>query len=289
MDKHGSKLLMETLELQRTLETDGQKRFLPNTTLCSSGSIKRVRNMTEGFAKTTIPYHLKSLPAEHGQGEVIWFNTNTVVKLTVGACGLKKAVKDQRICKPQSCDTTNITKNMSIVMYSFKVINRAARCPVSKAPLWLHEEEGEKSQSLIQSCKNSIPTKLVIGKETKEMVRWALMKNFKDMDLENALMFNDESSILREGFKPLLCPVDADKKMYWCGLDSGGAAKVVNQPCPCCATILDYLATPNAHWCSQFCNQWKLEGKLDAYHNWKCYHKHLISTKQIEMLQEESD
>jgi hypothetical protein len=78
MDKHGSKLSMETLDLLSTLETDGQKWFLPNTILCSSGSIKCVRKMIEGFAKTTISYHLESLPAEHGQGEVIWFDTKTV-------------------------------------------------------------------------------------------------------------------------------------------------------------------------------------------------------------------
>jgi hypothetical protein len=178
---------------------------------------------------------------------------------------------------------------MSFMMYGIKVTDRAAKCPVSKRPLWLHAEEGGQSQSLIQSFENSIPTKLVIGKETSEMVRWALTENFKDMEIENALTIDDDSTILGEGFKPLLCPVDADKKMHWCGLDSGGAAKVVNQPCPCCATISDNLALPNAHWCSRFCNQWKAEGKLDGYPNWKCYHKPLITAEQIELLREESD
>jgi hypothetical protein len=34
------------------------------------------------------------------------------------------------------------------------------------------------------------------------------MENFKDLDIENALMFVDNSTILGEGYKPLLCPVE---------------------------------------------------------------------------------
>jgi hypothetical protein len=289
MDKHGSKLSMESLDLFRTLETDGQKKYHRHTILCSSGSIKRVRTIIENFANTSLPYEIDALPEDHGRGEVISFHTKTVVKLTVGACGLKEAAKERRICYPQSCDTTNITKNVSICMYGFKIVDRAARCPVSKRPLWLHVEAGEQTQSLIQSCENSIPTKLIIGKETKEMVRWALTDNFKDMELENALTVDDESTILGEGFKPLLCPVDADKKMHWCGLDSGGAAKVVDQPCPCCAITSDDLAVPNANHCSRFCNQWETDGKLRGYPNWHCYHKPLITPARIAILREECE
>jgi hypothetical protein len=286
MDKQGAKLSMESLDLLRTLETDGEKKILPNTILCSSGTVKRVRKIVEAHANTTIPYRLESLPAVHGRGEVVSFDTPTVVKLVVGACGLRQAAKERRLCKPQSCDTTNITKNMSICMYGFKVVDRAAICPVSKRPLWLQAEEGVQTQSLIQSCENSIPTKLIIGKETNEMVRWALTDNFKEMELENALTFDDTSTILGEGYKPLLCPVDADKKMHWCGLDSGGAAKVVNQPCPCCATISDDLANPNAHLCSRFCNEWERDGKLEGFPNWRCYHKPLITSERIAILHE---
>jgi hypothetical protein len=49
MNKHGSKLLMEVLDLFCTLETDGQKKYLPNTIICSSGSIKHVRKIIEDF------------------------------------------------------------------------------------------------------------------------------------------------------------------------------------------------------------------------------------------------
>ncbi len=289
MDKHGSKLSMESLDLFRTLETDGEKKYHRHTILCSSGSIKRVRTIIKNFANTSLPYDIDALPEDHGRGEVISFHTKTVVKLTVGACGLKEAAKERRICYPQSCDTTNITKNVSICMYGFKIVDRAARCPVSKRPLWLHVEAGEQTQSLIQSCENSIPTKLIIGKETKEMVRWALTDNFKDTELENASTVDDDSTILGEGFKPLLCPVDADKKMHWCGLDSGGAAKVVDQPCPCCAITSDDLAVPNANHCSRFCSQWETDGKLRGYPNWHCYHKPFIMPARIAILREECE
>jgi hypothetical protein len=169
MDKQGAKLSMESLDLLRTLETSREKKIIPNTILCSSGMVKRVRKIVEAHAKTTIPYRLESLPAKHRRGEVASFDTPTVVvKLVVGACGLRQGAKERRLCKPQSCGTTNITKNMSICMYGFKVTNRAAICPVSKRPLWLQAEEGVQTQSLIQSCDNSILTMLIIGKETNE-------------------------------------------------------------------------------------------------------------------------
>jgi hypothetical protein len=135
MDKHGAKLSMESIDLLRMLETDGKRKFLPNTILCSSGLIKRVRKIVEAHANTTIPYRLESLPAVHGPGEVVSFDTPMVGKLVVGACGLRQAAKERRLCKPQSCDTTNITKKESICMYGFKVIDRAAICSVSKRPL----------------------------------------------------------------------------------------------------------------------------------------------------------
>jgi hypothetical protein len=138
---------------------------------------------------------------------------------------------------------------MSICVYGLKVVNRAAICPLSKRPLWFQAEEGVQTQSLIQSCENSIPTKLIIGKETDKMEQWPLTNNFKEMELENALTFNNTYTILQESYTPLLCPVDADKKMHWRGLDSGGAVKVLNQSCPSCATIWDNLANPNAHLC----------------------------------------
>jgi hypothetical protein len=81
MDKHGAKLLMESIDLLLTLETDCEKIFLPNTILCSSGLIEQVRKIVEAHANTTIPYRLLSLPAVHGQGEVVSFDTPTVVKL----------------------------------------------------------------------------------------------------------------------------------------------------------------------------------------------------------------
>jgi hypothetical protein len=82
-------------------------------------NIKCVRKIVEAHANTRIPYQCKSPPDMHGRGEAVSFDTPTVVKLVVGACGLRQAAKEQPLCKPQSCDTANITKTMSICMYSF--------------------------------------------------------------------------------------------------------------------------------------------------------------------------
>jgi hypothetical protein len=150
--------------------------------------------------------------------------------------------------------------------------------------------DGQSAQSLIQSYKNCIPLKLIVGKETPALISWALKSNFDLFVKEDKLGDNGESSkLLGEGFFALRCPVDADKKMHWAGLGSGGAAKVHKKPCPCCAIISDNLAKPNAELCQCFCQQWKADGKLNGWPNWQCFHKPLITPVRIAVIRENSE
>jgi hypothetical protein len=117
-------------------------------------------------------------------------------------------------------------KNVSFIIYGIKIKDRAAVCPITKRPLYIPAENGKSAQTSVQSYKNCIPVKIIIGKETKEVVYAQLKANFDKLAKEDRLGKDNNSSILGEGFKPLISPCDADKKMHWAGLGSGGAAKV---------------------------------------------------------------
>jgi hypothetical protein len=128
-----------------------------------------------------------------------------------------------------------------------------------------------------------------VCKETKEVVQWALEKYFTELETETNLGEDDHSSILGEGYKPLKSPCDADKKMQWIGLGTGGGAKVYKKPCTCCAVESKYLLTPNSVLCARWCLHWQQQGKLEAYPNWQCFHKDMVTPAKIAELRECSD
>jgi hypothetical protein len=223
-DKSGGKLSVDSIDILRTLETK-DKKHVRDTMLCGSATIKRVASIVERFADTFVPYHISSLAPEHGKGEVIAFDLEKAFPVVLRSTNLYEAAKVRRIEIPQSSDATNVTKNVSFVIYGIKVKDRAAVCPITKRPLCIPAANGESAQTVAQSYKNCIPIKIIIGKETKEIVNAELKENFAKLAKEDALSENKTSSLLGAGFKPLVSPCDACKKMHWAGLNSGGAAK----------------------------------------------------------------
>jgi hypothetical protein len=245
--------------------------------------------IVKSFAQTFIPYHISALEPEHGKGEVILFDLENVLPVVLRATNLYEAAKERRIDMPQSSDATIISKNVSFIIYGIKIKDRAAVCPITKRPLYLPAENGQSAQTLVQSYENCIPVKIIIGKETKEVVYAQLKENFDKLAKEDGLSVDDSSSILGKGFKPLISPCDADKKMRWAGLGAGGAAKVYKLPCTCCAIKSDDLAVPNSLLCERWCQQWERDGKLVAFPNWRCYHKPMVTPERIAELPEQSE
>jgi hypothetical protein len=288
-DKSGAKLSIDTIDILRTLETDGVK-YVRGTILCGSATIKRVAKIVERFADSFVPYKVESLDAAYGKGEVISFGIEQVLPVVLRATHLYEAARVRRIECPQSSDATNITKNVSFIIYGVKIKDRAAVCPITKRPLFLPAADGVSGpKTFIQNAENCIPIKIIIGKETKELVNAELKENFAKLAKEDALGQDDTSFILGEGFKPLISPCDADKKMHWAGLGIGGAAKVCKLSCSCCAIKSDDLAVPNSTLCQRWCQQWEKEGKLDAYPNWRCHHKAMVTPARIAEMREESE
>jgi hypothetical protein len=181
----------------------------------------------------------------------------------------------------QSSDATVISKNVSFIIYGIKIKDRAAVCPITKHPLYLLAANGQTAQTLVQSYENCIPVKIIIGKETKEVVYAQLKENFDKLAKEDGLSNEDSSSILGEGFKPIVSPCNVDKKMHWAGLGTGDTAKAYKLPCTCCAIKSDNLAVANLLLCERWCQQWEKDGKLVAFPNWRCDLKPMVTPQRI--------
>ena len=287
-DKCGGKLSIDSIDILRTLETN-DKKYVRDTILCGSATIKRVAAIVERFANSFVPYQISALEPKFGKGEVISFDMEQVLPVVLRASNLYEAAKERRIEIPQSSDATNITKNVSFIIYGIKIKDRSGVCPITKRPLCLPAVDGESAKTFVQSSENCTILKCIIGQETKELVNAELKANFAKLAKEDALSENDTSSILGEGFKPPMSPCNADKKMHWAGLGSGGAAKVHKLPCSCCAIKSDDLAVPNSTLCERWCLQWRKEGKLVDYPNWRCYHKPMVTPDRIAKMREEGE
>jgi hypothetical protein len=207
----------------------------------------------ESFAKTFVPYHIKSLEPEHGKGKVIEFDLEKVLPVVLQATGLYEAAKEQRIGVPLSSDARNITKNLSIIIYGIKIKDRAAVCPITKRPLYIPDKNGKSAQTVVQSYENCIPVKRIIGKETRGVVYAQLKVTFDKLTKEDGLGQDGE------GLKPLISPWDAQEDaLRWTGF--WWSSKSV-QDCvykityTCCAIKSDDLAVPNSALCMRWCQQ----------------------------------
>jgi hypothetical protein len=132
---------------------------------------------------------------------------------------------------PQSVNSTVVSKNLSFLIYGIKIVDKAAVHPLSKRPFWLCRADGQLDKIQIQSWEKCIPIKIIIGKDTKEVVQWALGKNSMDLEKETNLGNDNHSLILSRGYKPLKAPCDAKKKMQWIGLRTRRGVKVYKKPC----------------------------------------------------------
>jgi hypothetical protein len=79
MDVNGGKISLELIDLLRTIETDG-KKYVSDTILWSSSTIKRVTKLVEQYAnKIGVPYTIQRCPENIGSGEVISFEPIPVI------------------------------------------------------------------------------------------------------------------------------------------------------------------------------------------------------------------
>jgi hypothetical protein len=77
-------------------------------------------------------FSIDRCPENIGSREVISFEPVPVMKLVLKATALLEEAKKRQIMMPQSCNGTQVSKNLGVIIYVFKIADRAAVCLLSK-------------------------------------------------------------------------------------------------------------------------------------------------------------
>jgi hypothetical protein len=137
MDINCGKILLEPIDLLHRIKTDG-KKYISNTILLSSLTIEQVAKLVKEFVNQIgVLYTIKRCPENIGSGEVISFPRIPVIKLVLKATTLFDEAKKRPITTPQSCDGTQMSKNLGVIIYGIKIADQAVVCLLSKQPVWL--------------------------------------------------------------------------------------------------------------------------------------------------------
>jgi len=196
-----------------------------------------------------------------------------------------------------SCDAVNITNNVTLIIAGFNVIDKRGVTPLTCRPLFVtvpsKNSDGTSVgvlQTLVQSHENCIPLVLTIAKESNGVLDEQVAPMLTKFATETKLSKKGEtSSILGFDYKAVQMPTDGDMKMHWSGTAGGGAAKVVNHPCHCCAIHSDDIALPGNKIECQVCVGWNESQEINDkdFGEWKCYHKPIITEERKAQLEKE--
>ena len=156
--------------------------------------------------------------------------------------------------------------------------DRSMRCPLTGELLL-----GNTADSTAQSRSYVFPLFLMMGPETKES-----MKEIEPMFKFMEACESDDPQInpmkKHYGLQAMTCGANSDLSAGWKCLCRGGAAKVANLPCHCCALHKSKWAQPNSNekmldcaWCQEI-DTGNAE-QPDARK--KCYHHQMMTDESL--------
>jgi hypothetical protein len=268
MDLAGGTLSYAGIDVLRRVETGGVKRFR-GSMIPSKSEIKRMASLVEWFARPRCPFAVK----QTSKGEAVEFDYAKSMLCITQAFHLDDVGKRRSLSVASSIDGASLTKNISMIAGGIKIIDRGARCPLTRKPLL-----DNPTTMTAQSRNLCIPLKIMMGRETTEtFTEFATLFQFLD-SLSAAENLPPELA----GFMPFQCMTNCDLSAQWKGLCKGGAAKVHTLPCTGCATESDSLATPNPHLCTRWCYEHSL---VDP--EWMCFHKAMATPERVSTIKTE--
>ena len=275
MDRAGGTLGYEGIEILRAAETKRVKRY-PNSVIPSTAEFKRAAEKVERLAHCLAPFVLGLTDA--GDKEAIDFQPYWKIMGTVfrayGLIGIGQAYSC--LCV-YSLDGASITKNLGHVLGGFKVADPSAICPMTGDHLLQNPTEMN-----AQSRNLCFPLKMIMGKETKETIKeFAPMFKFMEDCESNDPLLN--KMMANYGMMPLTCAANCDLSAGWKCLCKGGAAKVANLPCHCCALYKDKWARPNSDTMKLDCNLCRDLHAEDP--TWRCYHHSMMTPENLSRAQ----
>ena len=267
MDLVGGTLSYEGIEVLRRVETCGVKRFR-GSIIPSKAEVKRMAGIIEWFARKYCPFQLKHT----NKGEAVQFDYAKTMLCIINAFHLEDIGKARSLSVASSIDGASLSKNLSFIAGGIKVIDVAARCPLTSRPLL-----DNPATMSAQSRTLNIPLMMMMGRKTNEtFIELGPLFNFLDDISEETTM-----PLEMDGFKPFCSMTNCDLSAQWKGLRKGGAAKVHTLPCTGCATESNSLATPNSTPCIRWCH----ENSADP--TWMCFHKPMATPERVESMRAE--
>ncbi len=270
MDINGGQLSMSSIDLLRTLDTEGIK-YCHQSILPSTASIQRAAEVVDKVAKELVPF--KESVLEDGS-EVCEFNVPAVIALMIKAFGLEGASKKRRIRINQASDGAKLTNNLHHTTFGVKMIDYGARDPHTKQLIY-----GSKNASTIQSRDYCFPLNIIMAKETN-----GIMDQFRDCIQEVKNLTEEEYSRKHlNGAGPIESYFNADLSAQWKLLQKGyGVKRGDGHPCHICATQDRIIHNPNAVKCSRWCQE--LHSNKPE---WKCFHTDFLDEKKVEEMRQE--
>jgi hypothetical protein len=136
MDSVGHKLSCEGIEVLREV----QKKNMPfdiQTILPSKSSLSRIGKIVEKHGMGVAPCSLNNLPTRLGGGEIVKFKEEDVLPIVLKATKLDEAAQQGRVQVPCSSDTTRLSKNIQLMLFGMKIVDKSACCPLSNRPLFV--------------------------------------------------------------------------------------------------------------------------------------------------------
>ena len=195
MDLAGGTLSYEGIDILRQVETCGVKRFR-GSVIPSKSEIKRMAASVEWYAHKHCPFSVKITP----KGEAIEFDYAQAMLCIARAFHLDEIGKTRSLSVASSIDGASLSKNLSIIAGGIKIIDKAARCPLTRRPLL-----DNPATMSAQSRNLCIPLKIMMGRETKEtFTEFKTLFSFLD-DLSCEATMPTEL----KAFKPFLCMTNA--------------------------------------------------------------------------------
>jgi hypothetical protein len=266
-------ICLQTFDQLREMETGGKKSSR-DSVLPSGSSVQDAQKVAQKFGEQTIKTTQGILD---GGGEFFEFAPDELLAQVIDAFGLTEEAKVRPIRISLSIDGAQISKRIMHVTMGFKINDPSARCPFTRRPLFLSQDE-----QIMQSRQICWPTKIILKKETKDCYKHFAeqFKAFREFS-EKWNVEKDgprpESELTRRGFKPIRLALNMDLSATWKLFGVGGAAKVDKQPCHCCPIESKDLAIPNAVRCHKWCRDLHDEEGED----WECYHQEFLGEEQL--------
>jgi hypothetical protein len=280
MDLSSGSLNYAAIEILRAIENlVGNKWFrgiIPSPTTIRKAAKKVEAKADEIGLKT------RKLLTPQGEG-VEFLDKGKVIQLIHDAYGLTDVGKERPLEVAITTDGSMLCHLVNLVMVGYKMVDPAARHPLTGKRLL----DPTDPKSIFQSRDLCFPLLLMLGQETKEMYS----ENIKPVyDLFFSASTEGETNVIAPECLPFVCSCPGDLSCHWKATKKGKGAKAGIRFCMNCACTSDNIAAPQVT-----CGECKKKGpdtefgqkwKADYGVEWQCYHHVFANNTYVEKCKE---